>query len=114
LIEPARLGVVMRTRGLSPSTTLRARIACGASAPGSALGCGTGVVRPFSTRTVCGPAVGKNFSDNRLHPIRTNALSTTASSMLRLSFNDSVLNLEKSWDWVVPLAAPRMTTEDSL
>ena len=76
----------IRTRGVSASTTSRLRIARGASAAGSAWGCGTGFTLPFSTCWVCGPAVGKNLSDKRLQPISTSALSTMARSMFLLSF----------------------------
>ena len=96
IVDPRALEVDRALRGAAsrsaPAASRRApsprlRIACGRSAAGSACGCGIGLALPFSTCTVCGPAVGRNRSDTRLQPSSTSALSTTARIMFWLSFN---------------------------
>ena len=74
-----------RTRGVSAMTAARARIACGALARGRRR-LRHGLDLAVLDRLVCGPRSGTSGRTSRLQPISTRALSTIASSMLRLSF----------------------------
>src|SRR5687768_5063000 len=112
LIEPWRLGVWMRTRGVSRRTTARFRMAAGVCATGPASGCAIGFTLPSSTFTG-GGFEGTNCSDRRLQPRSTSALNTTA----RIRFLFSFTYDPRRWalrDWVVTLAAPGMAAHDPL
>ncbi len=85
LIEPDKRGVVIRTRGVSASTTLRSRVAVGPSAVGSAAGLATATLLPFTTLLTGGLAVGKNRCCASGQPNRISAASATNRTRLRLS-----------------------------
>src|SRR3954468_13211978 len=89
LIEPRRRGVSIRTRGVSPMTTRRSRVAAWVSAAGPARGWGTGTVLPLTTLVAGGLAVGSHRSLRKLQPISTIADRTIARIILRWSFTYS-------------------------
>ena len=80
LIEPWSVGVSIRTRGLSPSTTRRSRTADGVSAVGSAAGLAMGCDLPFTTLVAGGLAVGKNLPCSSGQPNRISAANTANST----------------------------------
>ena len=83
-MEPLRLGVEIATRGPSASAAAMLLSVAGEGAAGASAGWAIGLTLPSSTLCVCGKAVGNSFSESIDQPKITNALSTSASIMLRL------------------------------
>lgn len=112
LIEPCKVGVWMRTRGLSPSTAWRLRVAAGASAVGSAVLVVTGTDLPLTIFVTGGLATGKNLpwisgQANRI---------TAAKTANRMKFWRSLFKIQprSSRDGIGSVPAPGMATRNPL
>ena len=114
LIEPCSVGVLMRTRGDSRSTTCRLRTAPGASAVGSAVSrAGIGCDLPLTIFVTGGFATGKNLPWISGHANRISAAMTANRTKFWRSLF-KVLPRLGSRDGIGSVPAPGMTARDPL